>query len=373
MAKRDYYEVLGISRKASDKEIKKAYRKLARKYHPDVNPGDKAAEAKFKEITEAYEVLSDPEKRRKYDLFGHQAPGSGFEGPRPSGFEGIDWSGFDLSGHGFGDLGDLFSGLFGREARTAPSTPAKGRDIHYTLDLNFEDAIRGLSTQITIQRDVLCEVCRGKGIQEGGNGEVCPDCGGSGQRQISKGPFRMAQTCIRCHGIGKVNLSPCGSCMGRGTILKSERISVKIPAGVDNGSRVRVQGKGGPGKGGGPPGDLYIITRIKPHPFLERKGDNLYSEVPITIAEAALGAKIDVPTVDGIASMRIPPETSSNQVFRLRGKGVPHLKGGGRGDHYVKVKVIVPKNLDVRSQELLREFDRLNPEDPRRDLLKSKI
>ncbi|MBI5166441.1 MAG: molecular chaperone DnaJ [candidate division NC10 bacterium] len=373
MAKRDYYEVLGVSRSVSDKEIKKAYRRLARKYHPDVNPGDKAAEARFKEITEAYEVLSDPEKRRQYDQFGHQPYGAGFEGFRTSGtgFEGIDWSSFDLTSQGLGNLGDLFSDLFGGHASTPTSGPIRGEDLHYSLDLDFADAIRGLSTEVSLQKHSICQDCQGKGFKAGGRLEACPECGGSGRRSLSKGPFRMAQTCPRCHGTGRVNLSPCGRCGGKGTVLKTERIAVKIPPGVDNGSKVRLQGMGEPGKNGGPPGDLYIITRVRPHPLLERKGDNLYCEVPITIGEAALGAKIEVPTVDGLTSMRIPPETSSGQVFRLKGKGVPHLKGGGRGDQFVKVKIVVPRDLDIRSQELLREFERLNPEEPRRSLVAS--
>lgn len=365
MATRDYYEVLGLRRGASDQEIKRAYRKLARKYHPDVNPGDKAAEAKFKEISEAYEVLSDPEKRRRYDQFGPEAFAASSRGGTEAGFGGFDFSGFDLRTGGLGDLGDLLSDFFGQREQARASAPGKGQDLHYSLDINFEDAIRGLSTEITLQKHSRCERCGGSGARPGSPLETCPECGGSG-RLRSRGLLRTSQACPRCGGSGKVSREACPACGGRGLTFGAERISVKIPPGVDTGSRVRLQGMGEPGRNGGPPGDLYIITRVRPHPVLERKGDNLYIEVPITITEAALGARIAVPTSDGMTSMRIPPETSSGQVFRLKGKGVPHLKGGGQGDQFVTVKIVAPRNLDARSQELLREFARLNPADPRR-------
>lgn len=368
MAKRDYYEVLGVRRGATEQEIKRAYRKLARKYHPDVNLGDKAAEGRFKEISEAYEVLSDPEKRRRYNQFGHEAftPGAGARGPEPGGgFGGFDFSRVDLGSGGLGDLGDLLSDFFGQRGHPEASGPGKGADLHYSLDINFEDAIRGLATEISIQKQSRCTICQGSGARPGSPLETCPDCGGSGRRG-SRGLLRLSQACPRCQGSGKVSRDACSACGGRGLTFGAERIAVKIPPGVDNGSKVRLQGRGEPGPNGGPPGDLYIITRVRPHPVLDRKGDNLYVEVPITIAEAALGAKIEVPTIDGMTAMRIPPETSSGQVFRLRGKGVPHLKGGGQGDQFVTVKIVPPKNLDARSQELLREFARLNPDNPRR-------
>jgi molecular chaperone DnaJ len=367
MAKRDYYEVLGLRRGASEQEIKRAYRKLARKHHPDVNPGDKAAETKFKEISEAYEVLSDPEKRRRYDQFGHEtfAPGAGARGPAEPGFGGFDFGGVEFGAGGFGDLGDILSDIFGQRGRPGPSQPAQGGDLHYSLDIDFEDAIRGRTTEITVQKHSRCGTCQGSGARPGSAMETCPDCGGSGRR-ASRGVLRTTQVCPRCQGHGKISRESCTACGGRGMTFGTERIAVKIPAGVDTGSRIRLQGKGEPGPNGGPPGDLYIITRVRPHPVLERKGDNLYVEIPITIAEAALGARIEVPTIDGTTTMRIPPETSSGQVFRLRSKGVPHLKGGGQGDQLVTVKIVAPKNLDTRSQELLREFARLNPGDPRR-------
>lgn len=367
MAKRDYYEVLGVPRKASEREIKRVYRKLARKFHPDVNPGNSEAEAKFKEITEAYEVLGDPKKRRQYDQFGHQpfASATG-EGPGP-GF-GFDFGPFVGFGErGFGGIGDIFADIFGGRPGT-PTGPQQGEDIHYSIDINFADAIRGLSTEVHLQKHVLCEVCRGSGGEPGTSPESCPDCRGSGRRQVSRGTVRMSSTCTRCQGSGRVVLKPCRNCGGKGMLYRTERIKVKIPPGVDTGSRIRVAGKGEPGKLGGPPGDLYVTTRVQSHRFFERKGDNIYCTIPITITEAALGARVDVPTVDGKATMTIPPGTSGGRIFRLREKGVPHLKGGGRGDQYVTVQVVVPQNLDDRSQQILREFSRLNPMDPRRDV-----
>ncbi|MBI2883286.1 MAG: molecular chaperone DnaJ [Candidatus Methylomirabilis oxyfera] len=370
MNKRDYYEVLGVRRGASDKEIKQAYRRLARKHHPDVNPNNKAAEAKFKEITEAYEVLSDPAKRRQYDQFGHQPFGPGYEtAQRPGGGPGgFDFSRFDLGGQG--GIEDLFSDLFGRRGQGAQAGPSKGEDLHYAIDLTFEDAVRGLSTEISLQRHVPCPSCLGTGAGAGTGGQLrtCSACGGSGRVRGKPGLFGGHQACPQCKGVGKLPSSRCNSCHGAGTTLKAERIAVKIPPGVENGSNVRVQGKGHTGQQGGPSGDLYIVTRVSPHPFFERKGDNIYCEVPITVTEAALGAKIEVPTVDGKASMRIPPETNSGQVFRLRNMGVPHLKGTGRGDQFVTIKIVLPRNLDARSQELFRELGRLHPEDPRREI-----
>lgn len=368
MSKRDYYDVLGVARGASEKEIKRAYRRLARKHHPDVNPNNKAAEARFKEVTEAYEVLCDPAKRQQYDQFGHQPFGGAHGGapPQGGGTGGFDFSQFDLGGPG--GVQDLFSDLFGRRGYSAQTGPAKGEDLHYSIDLDFEDAVRGLSTEIDLQRHVTCSTCQGSGIGAGGRLQPCPACKGSGRARAGPGFIGGQQVCPHCRGTGKLSSTPCVSCHGNGAVLKNERIAVKIPPGVDNGSNIRIQGKGHAGRAGGPPGDLYIVTRVRSHPFFERRGDNLYCEVPITVTEAALGAKIEVPTVDGKASMRIPPGTSSGQVFRLRGMGVPHLKGSGRGDQFVTVKIVVPQNLDARSQELFRELGRLRPEDPRHGL-----
>lgn len=373
MAKEDYYQILGVPQGASDKDIRKAYRRLARKYHPDVNPNDKSAEEKFKEMNEAYEVLSDPEKRKQYDLFGQQPPGYRQPEPGAGGRAGFDFDSF--SNLGFepgagGGFGDVFSDLFGRGTRFGTryaEAPRRGEDIYYTVDLDFLDAIRGLTTRINLQRHTPCPVCKGTGEAPGSSSEVCPDCKGTGQKQVSRGILTVAQICPTCGGKGR-KVTPCLSCSGRRAILQTERLSVKIPAGVDNGSRVRLAEKGEAGAHGAPPGDLYIITRVRPHSFLERKGDNIYSKIPISVTEAVLGASVEVPTVDGMTSMRIPPETSSGQVFRLRGKGVPHLNGSGRGDQFVEVQIVVPKGLDSRSQQLLKDFERLNPENPRKDL-----
>jgi len=365
MGTRDFYAVLGVRRNATEQDIKRAYRKLARKHHPDVNPGDKTAETKFKEISEAYEVLSDLEKRRRYDQIGAEAFSPGGRGPESgTGSGGFDFSSFDVGSSGFGDLGDLLSDFFGQRAHGQAPAPGRGEDIHSSLDISFEDAIRGLATEINVQKHSRCLTCQGTGARQGSPMEVCPECAGSG-RLRGRGILQTGRACSRCRGIGKVSRERCATCAGRGVVFGIERIAVKIPPGVDNGSRVRLSGMGEAGQDSGPPGDLYIVTRVRPHPVLERRGDNLYLEVPITITEAALGARIEVPTIDGKTSMRIPPETSSGQVLRLRGKGVPHLKGGGQGDQFVTVKIVAPVNLDARSQELLREFARLNPADPR--------
>ena len=369
MAKKDYYSVLGVPRTAADKEIKKAYRKLARKWHPDVNPGNKEAEARFKELSEAYEVLGNSEKRKQYDRFGHSAFQAGAEGARTytysTGFDGVDLD--DLFGrgpHGGGSFGDIFEELFrGREARAA--APAKGDDIQYAMELSFEDAVRGTSAAITLNREVPCEECRGTGTVPGSSRGPCPVCGGSGKAFADGGRIAFSRVCPACGGTGASSGHACPKCGGRGLQPKSERVSVKVPAGVDNGSKVRLQGKGGPGRSGGPPGDLYIVTKVRPHPYFERKGDNIYLDVPITVSEAALGAKIGVPTVDGHATVTIPKGVRSGQKLRLRGKGVSHLSGSGRGDQYVVIQIVVPPDLDERSVELLKEFEERNRHNPR--------
>ncbi|RMF93916.1 MAG: molecular chaperone DnaJ [Candidatus Schekmanbacteria bacterium] len=370
-SKKDYYEILGVKRNATESEIKKAYKKLARKYHPDVNPGDKSAEAKFKEISEAYSVLSDPEKRKKYDAFGHQAFGEGFD-PFSSAGRGANsgFGGFDFASS-FGGFSDIFSEIFGERTTSGRrrNTPVKGRDIQYSMEIGFEDAIRGLKTELQINKRKKCSTCGGTGTKPGSSPITCRRCGGSGKISIGRGFFNMSQTCTQCNGTGTYNPSVCTTCRGSGTVPTTERITVKIPAGVDNGSKVRVAGKGEPGTNGGPNGDLYIITKVRPHRFFERKGDNLHCIVPITVDEAALGAKITVPTIDGKAEMKIPPGTQSGQKFRLRGKGVPSLKSGVRGDQFVEVKIVVPKNLSEESKELLRNFSKLTNFDPRKNLM----
>lgn len=367
--KRDYYEVLGLSKSVSEADIKKAFRKLARKYHPDVNPSDKTAELKFKEMGEAYEVLSDPKKRQQYDQFGHAAfdagfgqgagPGAGFQGFRQAQGQGTEF----FRGGGFDDI---FGNIFGERAR--PRGPAKGEDTTYAVEIDLEDALYGKTMQVDLRRDVTCSTCNGTGAQPGTSRRTCPTCMGTGSVQQGRGMLQFAQPCATCQGEGTINPNPCRSCGGSGFIPKSEHINVKIPAGVDSGSKVRVAGMGGPGERGGPPGDVYIITKVRPHSYFERKGDNLYSEAGVTFKEAALGGKIEIPTVDGLVSLTLPEGVQTGQQLKLKGKGVPHLGGGGTGDHYVTVKVITPGGLSERGKELLREFETLQPSDPRRSV-----
>jgi molecular chaperone DnaJ len=367
-AKRDYYEVIGVKRSVTDKEIKKAYRRLAREFHPDLNPGNKEAERRFKEISEAYHVLSTPDLRKKYDQFGHRAFEAG--GGPGAGFDGFEFRNFDPrdfgSGKG-GGIGDLFENLFGQRRETQTSSATRGQDLQYTMEISFEDAARGVTTPITITRSDSCSDCDGSGQRPSTRRQTCPDCGGSGQRSGNLGFFGLGQTCPRCDGKGVITLEPCSRCHGRGTMPTTERINVKIPPGVDTGSKIRVAGKGEAGRKGGALGDLYIVTKVRPHPLYERKGDNLYIELPITVTEAALGASIEVQALDGQVVMKVPPGTQSGQTFRLSGKGMPHLKGEGRGDQFVRVKIVLPRNLDERSQQLLRDFERLNPFNPRID------
>ena len=366
--KRDYYEVLGIHKNASDIDVKKAFRKLARKIHPDVNPGDKSAEQKFKELNEAYEVLSDPKKRQQYDQFGHAAFGTGAGPGTGAGFEGF------ASGAGpeyfrnqnFGGFEDVFGSIFGERVR--PRGPLKGEDLTYSVEIDLEDAIFGRAMQIDLQREVTCATCSGSGAQPGTSRRTCPSCMGSGTISQGRGFMQIAQPCPTCRGEGTINPNPCKTCGGRGVTPKSERINVKIPPGVDSGSKVRVAGMAGPGAQGGPPGDVYIITKVRPHSYFERKGDNLYSDVKVTFKEAALGDKIEIPTVDGIVSMTLPQGVQTGQQLKLKGKGVPHLGSSGVGDHYVTIKVATPTGLGEHAKELLQELDRLHPSNPRSDI-----
>ncbi len=362
---KDYYEVLGIPKGSKIEDVKKAYRKLARKYHPDVNPGDADAERKFKEIGEAYSVLSDPKRKEAYDRYGH----AGFEGYGPEAGPG-GFGGFrpeDMGGFGAGvDFSDIFVDIFGAAGRRMG--PMKGLDSQYTMEIDLEDAIFGTTANLTVNRDASCAACGGTGNRPGSKPIECPDCKGTGKVRSGKMFFAVNQACARCKGTGKLGFDPCSSCRGRGVTPVTEQLKVKIPAGVDNGSKVRVAGKGGAGSGGGPPGDLYIITKVRPHGFFERKGDNLYCEMPVTITEAALGTKIDVPTKDGMVTMTVPPGTQSGQTLRLRGKGVPHLGGTGAGDQYVKISVVVPEKLTEQARQLLRDLERLHPQAPRERL-----
>jgi molecular chaperone DnaJ len=366
--KQDYYELLGISRNAPQKEIRQAYRKLARKYHPDLNPGDKSAEEKFKQVQEAYDVLSDSKKRQMYDQFGFEAPGAGGApgGAEPTDIH-FDFGGFDFGGGAGPSFRDLFGQFFRGGAAPEPRPgPEPGSDLEYQIDIDFWEAVRGTVKKITIARLDTCADCHGTGAV--GQQQVCTACGGSGHVTQTSGRMRFNLTCTRCGGTGRVR-TICRLCGGEGRVRRAETLDVRIPAGVQTGSRVRVPGRGNAGTHGSPAGDLYIITNVQPHPFFERRGDDLYTVVPITVTEAALGSKIEVPTIDGRSLLRIPPGTSSGQKLRLREKGVPSARHPShRGDQYVELQVVVPKPVDERVRNLLRELDRLAPEDPRKDL-----
>jgi len=363
VSKRDYYEVLGVPRTASEEEIKKAYRKLARKYHPDVNRDDPTAEEKFKEINEAYEVLSNPEKRAQYDQFGHAA----FDASQGGGFGagGFGTGGFGTSG--FGDIFDMFFGGSGFGfGGTRPAGPEKGADLRYDLEIEFEEAAFGVETEITIPRTEECKTCHGSGAAPGTHPETCPQCRGTGQIQITQstlfGRMVNVRTCDRCRGEGKIVRTPCKECQGQGRVRVRRKIKIKVPAGVDNGSRLRVPHEGDAGLRGGPPGDLYVYIYVKPHKLFTREGDDVICEVPISFVQAALGDEIEVPTLDGKVKMTIPEGTQSGTVYRLKEKGIPHLRGKGRGDQRVKVKVVTPQKLTPRQRELLKEFAKASGE-----------
>lgn len=352
MAKRDFYEVLGVNRDAGEDEIKKAYRKLAMKHHPDRNQGDaaKAAEEKFKEVKEAYEVLSDTNKRAAYDRFGHAGvdPSMGGGGAGAQGFGG------------FADaFGDIFEGIFGGGggARGRGSNVYRGSDLRYNLEITLEQAARGYETKIRIPAIESCETCHGTGAKPGTSPKACTTCGGNGQVRIQQGFFSIQQTCPNCHGSGRIIPDPCKACGGAGRVKRQKTLEVKIPAGIDSGMRLRHGGHGEPGVNGGPAGDLYVEIHIKAHPVFQRDGDDLHCEMPISFATAALGGDIEIPTLDGAASIRIPPETQSAKVFRLRGKGIRNVRSHAPGDLMVHVIVETPVKLTDRQKELLREFD----------------
>lgn len=350
MSKQDYYEILDVARDASDRDIKKAYRRLAMKYHPDRNPGDKEAEEKFKELSEAYEVLSDAQKRAAYDQFGHagvdgQAGGFGGGG---AGFEG-NFS--DI----FGDVfGDIFGGGGGGGRRR--SSVQRGADLRYNLDLTLEEAVRGCEKTLKVPTLVVCDQCDGSGAKPGTSARTCSTCGGVGQVRMQQGFFSVQQTCPTCHGEGKVISDPCTKCHGHGRVEETKTLQVKIPAGVDTGDRIRLSGEGEAGTHGGPAGDLYVQVNVLEHPIFERDGKHLYCEVPISFVDAALGGELDVPTLDGRVKLKIPAETQTGKLFRLRGKGIAPVRGGPTGDLMVKVTVETPVNLNSRQKELLREF-----------------
>jgi len=365
---KDYYATLGVPKTATEKEIKQAYRRLARKYHPDVNPGNKQAEEKFKEISEAYEVLSDKDKRAKYDQYGEywrQATKAGAEG-WPGGFTTQTGPGapeFDLGG-GFSDL---FETLFGGRTRTTTSRgrtrQAPGRDITHDIEVTLEEAYSGATRNLVLTVPEACPVCGGTGDQPGARRQTCPTCRGTGRSSGIGG--LLGQDCETCGGAGTVAAERCSNCRGTGSVERQRRLEVKIPPGVDEGSKIRLAGEGSPGVPGGPRGDLYLTVHVRPHPQFERKGDDLTVEVPITFPEAALGAEISVPTLTGRVKMKVPPGTQSGQSFRLAGLGMPRLRGSGRGDQYVKVKVTVPRNLAPREREIISELASLRKENPR--------
>lgn len=351
MSKRDYYEVLGVSKDATAEEIKKAYRKLARQYHPDVNKAADA-ETKFKEVKEAYDVLGESSKRAQYDQFGHTDPNQGF-----GGFGG---GGADFSG-GFGDIFDMF---FGGGGRRNPNAPRQGADLQYSMTIEFTEAIFGKETEIRIPKEEECDTCLGSGAKPGTKPETCSVCHGTGQQeQVQNTPFGRVvnrRVCMTCAGKGKIVKEKCPSCRGEGKVRKQKVIPIKIPAGVDNGMQVRVSGQGEPGVNGGPPGDLYIVLRVKDHPFFERDGQDIYCEMPITFVQAALGDEIEVPTLTGRVKLKIPAGTETGTYFRIKGKGVPQTRGHYQGDQHVRVKIKTPKKLSEKQKELLREFAELS-------------
>lgn len=348
MSKRDFYDVLGVDKNASTDEVKKAYRKLARKYHPDVNK-ETDAEAKFKEVKEAYDTLSDPQKKTHYDQFGHTDPNQGFGGG------GADFG-------GFGDIFDMFFG--GGSSRRNPNAPRQGADLQYTMTLEFKEAVFGKETDIEIPREETCDTCFGSGAKTGTKPETCSHCNGSGQLSVEQNtPFGRVvnrRVCHHCEGTGKFIKDKCRTCGGRGKVKKRKKIHVKIPAGIDNGQQIRVSGQGEAGVNGGPSGDLYVVFNVKSHEFFERDGDDLYCEMPITFVQATLGDEIEVPTLQGKIKLKIPAGTQTGTNFRLRGKGVPNVRGYGQGDQHIQVKIITPKNLTERQKDLLREFGELS-------------
>jgi molecular chaperone DnaJ len=355
MAKRDYYEVLGVQKNVQDADLKKAYRKLAMQYHPDKNPGDKEAESKFKEINEAYEVLSDGDKRARYDQFGHagvdgQAGGGGFGGVGDFGNFG-----------GFGDIFDMFTDLGGMGGGARARGPARGADMRKDVELAFEEAAFGVERDVEVVRAESCSRCQGTGAKEGTTKKRCEKCGGTGQvktvQRTPLGSFQSVRPCPDCGGEGVIIETPCPDCNGTGRVRKRKTIKVKIPAGVDNDSRIRLTGEGEAGARGGPSGDLYIFVRVRPHKLFDRRENDVYMEMPVTFTQAALGAEVKVDTLDGKATLKVPEGVQTHTLLRLKGKGIPHLRGSGRGDQLVRVIVATPTKLSQKQKELLKDFD----------------
>ncbi len=376
----DFYQTLGVSKNASQDEIKKAFRSLAREHHPDKNPGDKAAEEKFKEISQAYETLSDAEKRKQYDelsRLGAFGPGAGGFRPgaggfRPgAGYEGFDPSMFGQGGAQFdmGDLGDILGSLFGGGARGRRRGPERGADLQVNVTVSFDDSLHGATVRVPVEKSVPCETCRGSGARPGTTPKVCPECQGRGVVARNQGPFALSQVCPRCQGQGTIIENPCPTCRGTGVQEKTRRYEVKIPAGVKDGSRIRIKGKGEAGPRGGPAGDLYVVVRVEEDELFDRRGDDVVLELPVTIAEAALGARIGIPTPGkGKVSLKVPAGSQDGRTFRLRGKGAPKLKGG-HGDLLVRLRLEVPEKLSREQRELFEQIGATLP-DPRADLLR---
>jgi molecular chaperone DnaJ len=365
MATRSPYEVLGITKTASDDEIKKAYRKLARDYHPDRNPGDDAAEERFKEVQSAYDTLSDAEKRRAYDSFGSTGA-RGFPGGS-AGTGGVRFEEFSV-----GDLGDLLGGMFGGGARRQGArAPVRGDDLETHVSISFEDSLEGVQVRVPVEAETVCSVCHGTGAEPGTSPIVCPVCAGRGVVSDSQGLFAFSQPCPRCQGNGAIVEKPCKRCHGRGRERTTKRYSVKIPAGARSGTRIRLKGKGEAGRNGGPAGDLFVVVDVAPSPLFERRGNDLVLDVPVTYAEAALGANVQIPTPEGPVSLKVPAGTESGKLLRVKGRGAPQIKGNGRGDLLARVKVTVPKKLSKAEKEALEGYQKVSREDPRERVFSS--
>ena len=366
----DLYKILGVEKNATPAELKKAYRKLARKYHPDTNPDDKQAESRFKEISAAYDILSDPEKRKQYDAgpsaFGAGGPGGahGYDSDMYRDiFGGGGFRGAQQGAGGF-NIFDMFGG-----GGAYGGAPERGADLTYILNLSFEDSLKGVTTKIAVDKNVQCPVCHGSGAEPGTSPITCPECGGRGVIAQNQGFFAMSSVCPRCGGAGTIIENPCHRCGGAGTIRATKKYTVKIPQGIKSGNKIRLKGKGQPSPSGGPPGDLYVKVEVAPSPRFHRRGDDLILTVPVSFPEAALGAKIEVPTTDGNISLKVPKGTQNGRMLRVKGNGAPHMKGAGNGDLLVKIKIVVPTNLNKAQREALENYSKLAVEDPRKDLV----
>jgi molecular chaperone DnaJ len=358
--KRDYYEVLGLNKGASEDEIKKAFRKKAKEYHPDLHPGDKQSEHKFKEVNEAYEVLSDSDKKAKYDQFGHAGVDPNFGAGGPGGYAGGSPFGVDID---LGDIfGSFFGGGFGGGRASNPNAPMRGADTEAVVNISFEESAGGCKKNVTYKNVVTCDECSGNGCQQGTSPQTCPDCNGTGQVRINQrtpfGVMQTARTCERCKGKGKTIDKPCKKCSGNGRVRETKTIEVNVPEGIKDEQVLKISGAGNSGINGGPPGDLHIYISVRPHPLFERKGDDVWCEIPVTFSQAALGSEIIVPTLDGKVSYSLREGTQPGDVFKLKGKGIRHLGGIGKGDQYVKVAIEVPKHLTTAQKEILKDFDK---------------